>query len=416
MSDLNEIINKTQSIIDNLNFSSLITYENTIIPEATKILNVLNNTPPSKWVRRNDLSKRVDIYVEALAIHMLYTYTKGANFQYPLHAIAIVLIRHPYFINMFQCGKNMEDWKKFSSAINEEIISMFGETNSSSLINNLRETLKHDVKEDITTPSSAHEFHYLTDFTFEEDVVGLTQNELLTKLQEKTLIDDTTIFISINVAHNLHNLQSIVIYKTIPKLREKILNPSTMSSLNPFLYPTSIDKPTKDFYILNSKFEQIPSLPASFSKAFVLISYNDSEHHYSLAYFGESKSLTPEQARQFVDYKVLKVVNSEIFDYYLKEEFYNKIGSNKKDVNDLKKEYIRLIQLVSDTYSKSPNSRVFSERLLSRIDTLTIIDPHELPYFKLYLSKSIEPYDLPNVLSYTTSYIFPDLLVNSATL
>ena len=411
---MNEIINKAQSVIDNLNYSSTITYENTIIPEATKILNELNNTPPSKWLRKTDLSKKIDIYIEALAIHMLYTYTKGTKFDYPLHSIILVLLKHPFFINMFQCGKNMNEWKKFVSDIDNELIEMFGETNSSSLINNLKMLLNKDCS-DSSSFSSIHKFHYLTDFWFEAETTGITGNELLSKMNELNLIDDNTIFVSINVAYNLHNLQSIVIYKNIPKLREKILNPSTIDSLNPFKYPKSIQKPTKDFYILNNKLEKINEIPSSISKSFVLISYNDSENHYSLANFGENRALTPEETRKFVDYKVLKIINSEVFDYYLKEEFYNKISSTKRNVNDLKKDYIKLTQIVSDIYSKSTQN-TFSTKLISAVESISLIDSHELPYFKLYVSKNIEPFDLQNVLSYVTSYIYPDLLVNSSSL
>lgn len=412
---MNDIVDKSQKIIDNLNFTSTtVTYENTIIPEATKILNELNNTPPSKWLRKTNLSKRIDIYVEALAIHMLYTYTKRVTFDYPLHSIAIVLLKHPFFINMFQCGKNSKEWEKFVSDINDEIISMYGETNSSPYVNNLK-LLLNQKHVDENSSSSIHRFHYLTDFWFEAETTGITKSELLNKMNETNLIDNDTIFISINVAYNLHNLKSIVIYKNIPKLREKILNISTIDNLNPFKYPQSIQKPTKDFYILNNNLEQIESLPSTFSKAFVLISYNDSEFHYSLANYGENKYLSPDETKKFIDYKVLKIVNSEIFDYYLKEEFYKKISSDKRNVNDLKKDYIKLIQLVSDTYSSS-TQKTFSEKLMSRIESLSLIDSHELPYFKLYISKNIEPYDLQTALSYVTSYIYPDLLVDSSSL
>ena len=413
------VINKCQNIIDNIDYTSSITYENTIIPEASKILNELNNTKPSQWLRKIDLSKKIDIYVETLAIHMLYTYTKGTNFDYPLHSIAIVLIKHPFFINMFQCGKNITEWKKFVSDVNNEIISMYGETNSSSAVNNLRKILNQDCSTSSSPLSSIHKFHYLTDFWFVADTTGLSGNELLNKMTEGNLIDDGTIFVSINVAYNLHNLQSIVIYKNIPKLREKILNINTIDSLNPFKYPSQVIKPTKEFYILNNKLERLNELPSTFSKCFVLISYNDSESfvssHYSLANFGENKYLTPEQTKKFIDYKVLKIVNSEIFDYYLKEEFYNKIGSDKRNISDLKKDYIKLIQLTTDVFHKSTQKN-FGEKLYSQIETLSLIDSHELPYFKIYLSKIIEPFDLQTVLNYVTGYIYPDLLVSSSSI
>lgn len=433
------------------------TYESIVIPEANKILAELNKLPSTSWPKKLTISKSIDIYVEALAIHLLYTYSKHIKFNYPLHCVVNVLIKRPFLISIVQCGKNLNEWKEYSKELLNEISMMYGDTSSSKKINDLRTMLSQKY---IESPSSIHSFHYLTGFSYESGTTGITGEELLNKLSES--ISKDTIFISINVSYNLRNVRSIIVYQEIPKFREKLLNIDTIDKFNPFYQPKHIHRAETEYDLFDSKFNKIDKLPtiqnsshqyksnenskqnenqtsdnvnekneienqnksiknltniSSGFKAFVILCYNDSETplqcHYSLANFGPFKYLSYKEAKDFIDHKIITSVDSEIFDNYLKEEYYNEISSEKKDPNDLKKDYTALMQRVREAFNSSTKF-TFADKL----DVSGIIDPHEVPFFKIYLSKvkTLEPYDIQTLLNYVLSYIYPDLLVSSSSL
>ena len=374
---LTDIINECQNNINELKNLSTVTYENTIIPVANKILTELNKLDSSSWPRKLNIEKGIDIYTEAITIHMLYTYTKNIKFNYPLHCVIYVLIKHPYFINMIQMDKKYDEWKEYSEQLINEISLLYGDSNSSS------------------------------------------NEELLTKLNNKHLIDKDTIFISINVAHNILNNKSIVIYKNIPKFREKLLNISTIDLFNPFIQPEHIYTPSKEYTILSNELKELNELPKNFSKSYVILCYNDSDKihkcHYSLAMFSETIHLSTENTKAFIEYKIISSLDSKLFDLNLKEDFYNIIGSEKKNMNDLKKDYVKIMQIAREAFNKS-NQQSFIKKFIDMLNTFKLIHEHELPYFKIYLSKikNISPYNLQNVLNYVSSYIYPDLLINSS--
>lgn len=415
---ITDIIDSCQKNIDSMININTATYENTIIPEVNKILIELNKIKTSSWPRKINLSKNIDIYVESIAVHMLYSYTKNIKFKYPLHCIINVLIKHPFFINIIQCGKNLNEWKEFVKDIINELQLMHGETNSSREINELKLMLDQ-VYIDENKESSIHRFHYLIGFQFESETVGVTGDELLEILKKSSSLDESTIFISINTSFNILNNKSIIIYKDIPKLREKLLNIKTIDLFNPFIEPKQIFKAERDYDILNSKFEKINNLPVTYNKSFVVLCYNDSKNrkecHYSLANYAETKYLSKEDTKNFVEYRVLKTIDAKILDFYLKEDFYNKLCSKKKHIEDLKKDYIKLMQLAKETFNRS-NKNTFTEKFMNSIASINLINEHELPIFNLYLSKvkTMEPYDLQSVLDYVLSYIYPNLLVSSS--
>lgn len=416
---LTDIINECQNNINDLKNLSTITYENTIIPKVNKILAELDKIDSSSWPRKLNIEKGIDIYAEAISIHMLYTYTKSITFNYPLHCVIYVLLKHPYFINIIQMGKNYDEWKEYSEQIINEISLLYGDSNSSSSINELKKLLNIDDKLNYDNTSSIHKFHYLIGFHFESETVGITGEELLTKLNDKHLIDKDTIFISINVAHNILNNKSIVIYKNIPKFREKLLNISTIDLFNPFIQPEHIYTPSKEYTILNNELKELNELPKNFSKSYVILCYNDSDNmqkrHYSLAMFSETIYLSTEDTKSFIEFKIIKSLDSKLFDLNLKEDFYNIIGSEKKNINDLKKDYVKIMQIAREAFNKS-DQHSFINKFIDMLNTFKLIDEHELPYFKIYLSKikTISPYNIQNVLNYVSSYIYPNLLINSS--
>ena len=84
-------------------------------------------------------------------------------------------------------------------------------------------------------------------------------------------------------------------------------------------------------------------------------------------------------------------------------------------MNDLKKDYVKIMQIAREAFNKS-NQQSFIKKFIDMLNTFKLIHEHELPYFKIYLSKikTISPYNIQNVLNYVSSYIYPDLLINSS--
>ena len=489
-------INKIyQSNNSSINSSDIYTYESVIMPEVNKILSELNKLAPSSFPKKIQLEPKIDIYAEALTVHMIYTYDKSINFKYPLHAIVTVLLKHPFLINIVQSNKTSDEWDTLSQELMEDMKLTYGSIESNAQAKRLASLLQKSTLID-SKVSSLHKFHYMSGFTFVLDCVGVTKSVLLNKLtaspssnnqsqqrnndrnndrhnnnrhndrnnndrhndrnnndrhtssthppphhnaydnshdsstssppqsqpSHSVTFNSSTIFIIVNTAYNLSIQSSIVIYRNIPKLREKLLNINTIDSLNPIYKPSKIYTPSAPYTICDSKFNTISSLPSSFDSAIILLSYNDEQNiqdcHFSLAQYNGSPFIPPSIARSFISYKLLKHIDTKIFENYLKEEFYNKIANEKQSTNDLKRECAQILIYTRDTFNRSTQKN-FVQNFMSQISSITtLINPKELPCLRVYLSKisTIEPYDLQTVSNYIISYIQPDVFISSSSL
>ena len=476
-------INKIyQSSNSSTNSTNTYTYESVIMPEVNKILSELNKLAPSSFPKKVQLEQKIDIYAEALAVHMIYTYDKSINFKYPLHAIVTVLLKHPFLINIVQSNKTSDEWSTLSQELMEDMKLTYGSIESNIQAKKLASLLQKSTLID-SKVSSLHKFHYMSGFTFVPDCVGVTKSVLLNKLtspppsnnsssnssqqrdnrnnnndrnrnndnrsnsstpphhsahddghtsqsspssssqsQPSHSFNSSTVFIIVNVAYNLSIQSSVVIYRNIPKLREKLLNINTIDSLNPIYKPSKIYTPSAPYTICDSKFNVISSLPSSFDSALILLSYNDEQNiqdcHFSLAQYNGSPFIPPSIARSFLSYKLLKHIDTKIFENYLKEEFYNKIANEKQPTNDLKRECAQILIYTRDTFNRSTQKN-FVQNFMSQISSITtLINPKELPCLRVYLSKisTIEPYDLQTVSNYIISYIQPDVFISSSSL
>ena len=200
-----------------------------------------------------------------------------------------------------------------------------------------------------------------------------------------------------------------------------MLNINTIDVFDPFVIPEKIYTSDTPFDILNSNFEPLKTLPSNFTKAYVLLCYNNDEDkhkcYYSLANYGENKYLTPDETKKFINFKVLRTVDTKTIEQYLKEDFYNAIGSKKLSIDDLKKEYARLMMVTRDVFNRSTQS-TFTQQIVEAVESEGLIDPHELPFFKVYVSvlRTANPYDLQIAMNHVLSFIYPDLLTTSSSM
>lgn len=425
-SHISSIITSCQSSIDSAilaNSSNPLSYEELIIPHANKILTELNNTKPSKWPLHRVING-IDIYVEAISIHMLYSYNNNIKFDYPLHCIVNVLLKHPYYLNIIQSNRNISEYIEYVKLILNEITTMYGDTTSTPAINSLKNLLIASMEDKLySNASSLHKFHYLTQFTYESNTTGITGSELLKVLMSNSDIqfNSSTIFIAINISYNLANLNSIVIYRDINKYREKLLNIDTIKTFTPFIYPSTITTAKTPYSIYDSNLVCLQSIPDNFETAIILLSYNDAtdplQSHYSLAKYKNTYCIDKKHVLAFLDFKSFQIIDSHSFENYLIEEYYKEASSSKPPISELKSTYTSLLSLVKQIYLKS-TPITFTTNFIDALSKESLINSRELPYLKIYLSKikTLEPFTLPQVSSYVLSYIYPELLTTTSDL
>ena len=425
-SHISSIITSCQSSIDSAilaNSSNPLSYEDLIIPHANKILTELNDTKPSKWPLHRVING-IDIYVETISIHMLYSYSNNMKFDYPLHCVVNVLLKHPYYLNIIQSNRNISEYIEYVKLILNEITVMYGNTSSSAVVNSLKTLLISSMDDKLySNASSLHKFHYLTQFTYDSNTTGVTGSELLKVLMSNSDIqfNSSTIFIAINISYNLANLNSIVIYRDINKYREKLLNIDTIKTFTPFIYPSTIATAKTPYSIYDSNLVYLQTIPDNFETAIILLSYDDATNplqtHYSLAKYKNMYYVDKEHALAFLDFKSFQIINSHTFESYLIEEYYKEASSSKPPISQLKSTYASLLSLIKQIYMKStPNT--FTTNFIDALSKDSLIDSREIPYLKIYLSKvkTLEPFTLPQVSSYVLSYIYPELLTSTSDL
>lgn len=243
---------------------------------------------------------------------------------------------------------------------------------------------------------------------------------------------ESTIFIIVNLMYNVHNPQSNIIYRQVPRFREKILNINTIKFFEPFTRPSenpdslaAMSAVNGPVTIVNSRFEILKDMPSKFARAYVLLSYNDSTSlklcHYTLARYGRNGYLSQEDAIDFVCMRPLRPVKARDVMNHLRESMYDYLNEPQPDVERFKRQYARVMIMARDAFS-SVNKTVYADRFIDAIRSSDLMgevfNECELPALKVYLSKveTLEPYDVQTVMNYVLSYLYPNLLTESSTM
>lgn len=404
-----EIKNKIQSMSPTDN----ITYENIVIPSITLILDLLTKTPPSEWYVKHNIDLPIDIYAEALSVYMIQNKIQGLRIE----IIAYVLINHPFMLNLIQEYHNNQTWNEYR----QKLISIIDQEFSNyEMSKKIIKTLEINSTVDIANTSSFHLFHYLSGFTFTSDSIAKPLKELIPVLS--SLMNESSIIISINAAYNVVQNESIICYHEIPKSKYKILSNETVGNYTTiYSYYGVNQEVSTPFDILDNEFNKLEQLPEYFKNAIVLINYNDTtnliNNHYTLARFGKFNTLTPNQAKEFIQYKLLYSLDHKLLYFYLKQSFYATIYDDTFDLNELKRQYTKLLNITSQLYNQNKPLSEFIDNLTEKALSEGIITTYEAEYFKTYLLKlnTIE-LSVSTVTDHVLSYIYPNLLTNSKNL
>lgn len=381
---------------------SELSYKKTVFPMAIKLFQELEGTKsyPKKLV----IDERIDIYSEAIALKVIHNYSNGIKENtLPLHCYVILLVKHPYLSFILQCNRSRTEWIKFRKQLLDECNSMFGTDYPSVQVNNFKEFMSTPISEKTDNISAVQIFHYMIGFRFEPNGIGIEYEHLPKG-------DDTSFFV-INLSYNLKQKDSIVIYKSIDKIREKLLNVNTIDNFNPYIKPKTINKTTSPFVKTDNNLNIISNLK---DKTYVLLCYNDSDDykkcHYTISYYGENGFVDKSFIESFINGAIPKILTDDDITLYMESNFFKKINDEPEDLKQLKEEYIIFLNIIKDSFNKSTQQTIL-ETIMSNENLNLIFDKTEMPFLRVYLSrlKTLEVFNLANVVSYSLSYIYPDL-------
>ena len=373
----------------------------TVFPLAIDLYKELEKA--KKYPKKLVIDERIDIYSEAIALKVIHNY--NANLKentLPLHCYVILLIKHPYLISLLQCNRTRSEWIEFRKQLLTECISMFGENHPSIEVNNFKEFMSSPITDKVDKMSSIHMFHYFVGFNFKQGSVGIDADELPK--------DDSVSFFVVNLSYNLKNKDSLIIYKSVIKVREKLLNIKTIDNFSPYI-KSPITPSKVPFIKLDKDLKPISTLT---DKVYILLCYNDAPTyencHYTIAHHGENGYVDKKFINSFIAGSMPKILDDADITLYMETMFFKKINDEPEPIKSLKEDYIMFLNVIRDAFNKSTQETIV-DNIMSDPNINLVFDKTEIPFLKVYLSKlkSLEVYDLGNVVSYALAYIYPDL-------
>lgn len=426
--DISYTINQSQRLLeDKLRSQQLLSYENVIIPITKEILDTLKNTPPANWPRHSNIASDIDIYIEALSIYVIYNYAKNIAIEYTPHVMMLVLLKHPYFINVFMIGKNYEEWTDLASKITNEFVLTFGKNVTydhkyqlKDLLNEATSFGSSALNKTISERSGLSQYNYILGFHYSDKTQGILKDDVISytsQLFESKKITNY-IYIVVNTSFNIKNTNSIVIYKQLPKYPERIIDVKRIQNSKVFVNPDKIFKADKPVDILDRNFNLINNVDDSIDYAIVLLSYNDAKdvdrNHYIIAEYGDNVYLTKSEMKDFLNRRVMRFLDAKLLELELIESFYKYCRSRNDDLTVLKRQYIQLSTYAKHIFETSTKEE-FIDNFIKNISSVQIINPAEVQYLKLYLHgiHLLKIYSQDSVIRFVTSYIYPDLLTTN---
>lgn len=399
-------------------------YQNTIVPAAKDILNILKDTDMEKWPTHSNIANDIDIYIEALSIYVIYNYSKNINISYTPHVMMLVLLKHPYFINVFVVGKNREEWDKSASRILDNYVSTFGKNVTLDNKYNLKRLLSEPVafgksmtNKSLSERSGLSRLNYMLGFHYLDDEQGILKDEVINHVSEMFNAKDATnyIYIVVNISHNVENTDSIIIYKNVRKNMARILSVERVQQFDAFINPDVIHKAKCPLTFLDNNFKQIEQIDDSVEYGIVLLSFNDSSDmdscHFIIARYGEDSFLNQQEMNDFINFRVMKFMDAKLLEIDLMESFYIICNKQSRDLQDLKRQYIQLATYTKNVFEES-TKETFIDNFIKNIASVSIIHQSEIPYLKMYLHGIylLKIYDKDAVITYVSDYIYPDLI------
>lgn len=405
---MQDIIEEAQAKIINIyhdNIEKELPYNQYVIPIITPIIQVLKSTPPEKWFRKETTDVHIDAYVEALSLYMLYNYIHDINIEYPLFAVVLVLVKHTFFIHIFQYKKNVEEWNAYRKLLFTEFEIIKKSIPNIRGITNLQSLIKEDI-EIPDHPTSIYLYNQLFGFAYTEENISINSVELLTTLQPNS----DSGFMLIHLSYNIKVLQSIILCKPIHKNPSRILNINNIQNKKPFQHPESIFVSNAPYTLCDTEFAVLSSTVEK-TNWYILLCYDDADTlnkcHYTLI----DKMMSNTEINNVVNCRIINKIDYRIFNTVLHDDYVSNISFKTDPSEVIAKNTNNMLTIIKRVFNNARDQQDFVNKLLlERNDLLTIIDESEFPYFKIFMSKYAKGsiFDYDSARNYVSSYFGVD--------
>lgn len=380
--------------------SKSLSYDEIVVPSIIKMMEYLKDIPIDKWPTMSNIIRGMDIYSETITTMYISEYMKGNILPLTPNAFNIMLIKHPYLINIVLQNKTEIEVNEFKSKLMKNLESSFNNMSSTAeyeLYSKLLSKTKNEFK------TALDYYHYMLGFKFKLEGMSIKYDTLPKS-------NDICYHI-VHLSYGLTDTRSIVIYKSIPRLRERLVYSNNIDKLTSFIYP-KIHPATKMCEIVDSNFKSITKY---LDKTYVVICYDDDpilkNCTFTVAYLGEKGYLNNREIEIFDGGGYFAAVNANDISSYINLNFAIENKHDKFPSTELQLLHGNILRVIQDSLSNLPVISNVIKSIMKHPLLPKIINTKETIFFEIYLSgmKSLEGITTPAVYqSYILGYFYKD--------
>ena len=278
----------------------------------------------------------------------------------PLHGEVYACCYFPEIYFMLSIGLTKKAWENKQKIIREILIKLFGENSTNPIFLKLISYLDTDLSKSLNDKSSLAEFNYLYGLKIDKNYVDFPINDISKEYN----------YIMINATYNLLKLDSIIMYKDIPKMATKLLDEKTVNDYLP--YDSYEITPAKEPYYSIDNHKEITKIGIDYNNGFCSIFLEEFDN---------------QEKDNFLNGKIYGSISPLIFEMKLAKEWYSQQSSDKKsleEVNDINKTIKNIIHKNFDIKSIKKTMKNLVKNL-----SKYLLDEKEIVYFEKYIYNAI---------------------------
>jgi hypothetical protein len=389
-------------------------YKRDVLPLIYPILQGIDDN--KHYAHQFTMEGGFDIFVEALSLYIFNNYASNKTVsQLPLIYHAMVLIKHPFFINIVGCDKTLSEYVSYRESILDEVMKVFGDIPAAL---RLKALLQTKISEDVP---AIQRFNFFLGFSFKPNTSGRIFKDAYRELEQQI-----NKFVSINAPYGM-DLEDTVIYTGIERKNKSLL------LTEEFIYESSAFKtlktvPMKKWFMLyerdngQTQFKSVNKF-ADNDVVLVVLNYCTDEKfedsYVSIAYsdktFDEISvkgALLYKEAKKLLQGSSLKTIPEGIIETYLEEEFYKYISDELEPVKEFVNEYSLLQRVAIESFLTAGSIKNLRETVLRHVG-IRVIFPNDtdFAFFSHYLYglSRFYVYDQEAIVNFIINYISPGL-------